>query len=246
MGVGTDSEYDSRMTLIAAFRADKGGILLCADREENDGFSKREVCKISRVSNLKFQMFMAGAGSTAIIKKAQDACEQALCKAAEAGTDVATQHQDILEGALEATYSRYVRTEQDEIRLLIVATIEKEPGVTFLYRTESTMLVREDFYAAEGSGKFISDFLADRLYQPRLGKAQLFLLASLIFREAGKAVSGVGLGAEMVLIYNGSRAMGFYGPDTVADLQDGIPSIADSIYTHWKEKVKLPDWWSEN
>ncbi|HTB98131.1 MAG TPA: hypothetical protein VK716_14060 [Terracidiphilus sp.] len=234
------------MTLIAAFRADKGGILLCADREENDGFSKREVCKISRVSNLKFQMFIAGAGPTAIIKKAQDACEQALFEAAESGIDVETSHQDILEGALEATYTRYVKTDRDEIRLLIVATIEKEPRVPFLYRTESAMLVREEFYAAEGSGKFISDFLADRLYQPSIGRAQLFLLAALIFRETGKAISGVGRGAEMVLIYNGNRSMGFYGPDCVADLQVGIPSIADSVYTHWKEKVKLPDWWREN
>ncbi|MGA2169774.1 MAG: hypothetical protein ABSG62_16335 [Terracidiphilus sp.] len=234
------------MTLIAAFRADKGGILLCADREENDGFSKREVGKISRVSNLKFQMFIAGAGSTAIIKKAQDACEQAIFEAAAEGIDVESRHQEILEGALESTYSRYVRTEQDEIRLLIVAAVEKEPRIPFLYRTQSAMLLREEFYAAEGSGKYISDFLADRLYQPGLGKAQILLLASFIFRETGKAVSGVGLGAEMVLIYNGSRAMGFYGPGAVGDLQAGIPRLSDSVYTHWKESVKLPDWWSEN
>lgn len=46
----------SGMTLIAGFRANKGGILLGADREENDGFSKREVGKISRVSNLQFRL----------------------------------------------------------------------------------------------------------------------------------------------------------------------------------------------
>jgi hypothetical protein len=57
------------MTLIAAFRAREGGVLLCADREENDGFSKREVEKISRLSLLQCQMFIAGAGYAPIIKR---------------------------------------------------------------------------------------------------------------------------------------------------------------------------------
>ena len=238
--------YDNRMTLIAAFRAEKGGILLCADREENDGFSKRAVSKISRVSNLKFQMFIAGAGSTAIIKKAQDACEQAIFKAAEDGLDVESQHQDILESALETTYSRYVKTDEDRIGLLIVAVIEAEPRVPLLYRTEGSMLIPEEFYAADGSGKFISNFLADRLYQPGLKKGQLVLLASFILREAGESVSGVGFGADMVLIYNGDRSIQFFAPGNVAELQAGIPKISNSIYTHWKDNAKLPAWCSED
>jgi hypothetical protein len=72
------------------------------------------------------------------------------------------------------------------------------------------MLVQESLYAA-GSGKFISDFLADRLYQHGIGKAQLLLLASFIFREAGQAVSGVGFEAEMVLIYKGTDHPNFTG-----------------------------------
>jgi 20S proteasome alpha/beta subunit len=233
------------MTLIAAFRASAGGILLCADREENDGFAKRDVSKISRWSNRQFQMFIAGAGSTAIIKKTQDACELAMNKAVQEGADIEAQHHEILERALEATYARYVKDERDQIALLIVAAVEKEPRVPFLYRSQSTMLIREEFYAAEGSGKFISDFLADRMYSYVLGKPQLLLLASFIFREAGEAVSGVGLGAEMVLIYNGDRSMQFYGPGNIRDLQAGIPKLAASIYSHWTDSAKLPEWWRD-
>lgn len=108
------------------------------------------------------------------------------------------------------------------------------------------MLIREEFYAAEGSGKYISDFLADRLYTPRLAKGQVFLLASLIFRETGRAVSGVGPGAEMVLIYNGNRAIGFYGAGAVEDIQAGVPSLAASVYAHWRDNAKLPTWWTED
>jgi 20S proteasome alpha/beta subunit len=233
------------MTLIAAFRAREGGILLCADREENDGFSKREVEKISRLSLLQCQMFIAGAGYAPIIKKAQRACEEAISNAAKEGADLRTEHHDLLERALEATYTRYVKSQDDEIALLIAMVPESEPRIPILYRSHSAMLVQESLYAAGGSGKFISDFLADRLYQHGIGKAQLLLLASFIFREAGQAVSGVGFEAEMVLIYNGDRSLQFYGTQSVKELQTGIPKISDSIYAHWKDNAKLPEWWGD-
>jgi len=37
------------VTLVAAFRSGNGGILLCADREENEGYAKREVDKIYHI-----------------------------------------------------------------------------------------------------------------------------------------------------------------------------------------------------
>jgi hypothetical protein len=192
------------MTLIAAFRAREGGILLCADREENDGFSKREVEKISRLSLLQCQMFIAGAGYAPIIKKAQMACEEAISNAAKEGADLLSEHHDVLERALESTYARYVKNQNDEIELLIVMVPESEPRIPVLYRSHSAMLVQESLYAAGGRGKFISDFLADRLYQHGIGKAQLLLLASFIFREAGQAVSGVGLKRKWFLYTTGT------------------------------------------
>lgn len=233
------------MTLIAAFRAREGGVLLCADREENDGFSKREAEKISRLSLPQCQMFIAGAGATHLIKKAQAACEEAIAIAAKHGLDLRSNHHHLLEEALEVTYARYVKSQNDEIRLLIVIALDSEPRVPILYRSHSAMLVEESLYAAEGIGKFFSDFLANRLYQHGIGKAQLLLLASFIFRETAQAVSGVGLGAEMVIIYSGNRTLEFYGPRSVEELQSGIPTLADSLYVHWKDNAKLPDWWQE-
>jgi hypothetical protein len=233
------------MTLIAAFRAREGGILLCADREENDGFSKREVEKISRLSLPQCQMLIAGAGATPLVKKAQAACEEAITIAAKDGVDLRPKHHDLLERALEATYARYVKSQNDEIRLLIVIVLDSDPRVPILYRTHSAMLVEESLYAAEGIGKFFSDFLADRPYLHGIGKAQLLLMASFIFRETAQAVSGVGLGAEMVLIYSGNRTLEFYGTQSLEELQSGIPELADSLYAHWKDNAKLPDWWRE-
>ena len=60
------------MTLVAAFRCKNGGILLCADREENDGFLRREVNKICRIRELiPCEFFIAGAGKSAIITNAR-------------------------------------------------------------------------------------------------------------------------------------------------------------------------------
>jgi hypothetical protein len=40
------------MTLAAAFRCQNGGILLCADREENDGVTKRQIDKIYHIKTI--------------------------------------------------------------------------------------------------------------------------------------------------------------------------------------------------
>jgi 20S proteasome alpha/beta subunit len=233
------------MTLIAAFRCKNNGVLLCADREENDGYSKRSVDKIFRISHLQYQVFIAGAGAGAVITKACIAIEEELRKAAAAGADLILGHKDLLEGTIESVYSRYVKTQQDEIGLLIVIVFESGNRVPQLYTTQSAMLVPESLYAAHGTGKVISDFLADRLYQHGVGKRQLMLLAALIFREAGKASASVGLGCDMVVIYDGDRAMQFFGPDSIKEIEAGLPEIGESVYSHWKEHVKVPDWLRE-
>jgi hypothetical protein len=53
-----------------------GGVLLCADREENDGVSKREIDKIYELKRRQGIIFIAGAGPSHVLRKFELACEQ--------------------------------------------------------------------------------------------------------------------------------------------------------------------------
>src|SRR5271165_6867460 len=76
------------MTLIAAFRCRNNGVLLCADREINDGVSKREVEKIYRILLKGCEIFIAGAGTSwDSITKAYAEIHESLHLAAEKGAD---------------------------------------------------------------------------------------------------------------------------------------------------------------
>ena len=61
------------MTLVAAYRSAEGGVLLCADREENDGWlAKRSVDKIYPIHLLPCDFYLAGAGPTPAIVKTNE------------------------------------------------------------------------------------------------------------------------------------------------------------------------------
>src|SRR6266436_8926054 len=72
-----------RMTLTNAFRARNGGVLLCADREENDGYAKTEIDKIYAITtDLKTcEVFISGAGPSDIIRKAKEHIRRSLIQA---------------------------------------------------------------------------------------------------------------------------------------------------------------------
>ena len=95
-----------QMTLINAFRARNGGILLCADREEIDWCSKAEVDKIYPITtDLKAcAVFIAGAGPSEIIGKAKDNIHKTLLQADRGRNDVLAEHQTLIEGSLRQIY----------------------------------------------------------------------------------------------------------------------------------------------
>jgi 20S proteasome alpha/beta subunit len=233
------------MTLVAGFRGRQNGILICADREENDGYSKREVEKIYTIRTKQCFVFIAGAGSAAVITKACVRIDEAFIKADAEDADLNAEHREILESSLEAIYERYVKTEYDDIGLIIVVSFQTPRLAPQLYETKRAMLVPATTYAAQGSGKMISDYLAGQLYRHGIGRAQLLMTAAFIFREAGKTSHGVGFGADMILIHEGNRSFEYYGAYAVKELEDGIPRLSDSLHAHWKEHVKLPDWYRD-
>lgn len=154
------------MTLVAAFRCPQDGILLCADGEEDDGYNKREVEKLYRISGLKeCEVYIAGAGPSDAIAKTQFVLHEAL-SGADSNTDLLKNHRALLESKLQEIHKQYAANLKEwPMQLLIVLAPRGENYIPILYRTNKAMLVPEYEYAAYGSGRPIADYLADRLFE---------------------------------------------------------------------------------
>jgi len=236
------------MTLVAAFRCQQGGILLCADREENDGYAKREVDKIYRIGELPAcEVFLAGAGPGNVIRLANQEIHLSLGKASANHVDVLAQHCNLIEEALTAICVRFAEVlELEPMNLIIVVAPRSVGSVPLLYQAQGNVLIPETYYVAHGSGKTISDYLSDRLYKPiqhgRLDKGMLGLLATFILREAGESSAGVGLGFDMVFIFDGNKELHFIPPASVKEIETGIPPLADAVHSYWESHVRIPEW----
>lgn len=231
-----------RMTLVAAFRCPKGGIMLCADREENDGYTRREVQKIYETTVHSCQIFTAGSGPSGLALNAQSDIAKTIAAEHEKGVDVLAEHRRIIEGVLRDIHKQYkAHLRSGNLELLIVVAPLVGRNVPLLYRTEWDMLIPSPTYAAAGSGKAIADYLADRLYEHgRLDKDSLKVVGAFILREAEKAAAGVGMGADMQFIHEGDRSVHHLSPGVVKELQELIPPLQESIWNDWSGRVKIP------
>ncbi len=154
------------MTLVAAFRCLRGGIMLIADREENDGYARHEVNKIYKINLVPCQIFIAGAGPSGIVSNANSYIHEAFVKALSDGKDILAEHKNIVESALKELHKRYAANlKTGYLDLLIVVAPLNSQNVPMLYRTEAAMMVPEPYYAAYGSGKTLCDYFAERLYE---------------------------------------------------------------------------------
>jgi hypothetical protein len=96
------------MTLVAAFRARKGGILLCSDRKEDDGYGQKEIDKIYYIQPLMAcQIYIAGSGPSEIIKKANEKIHQSFLLAEKDNKNVLAEHCSIIESSLQEIYNQY-------------------------------------------------------------------------------------------------------------------------------------------
>lgn len=235
------------MTLVAAFRCPKGGILLCADREEDDGYNKREVDKIIRIRELHAcEVFIAGAGPSGVITKAGIEIHQTLLKAEYDGVDLLKDHSQLIESTLKSIHKQYAEHLKSYPMHLLIVVADRAKYSPVLYRTELSMLIPENDDAAYGSGKPISDYLTDRLYSYGcLESRAMAILAAFIFREAQGSSSGVGLGADMVFIHEGGKSLYFIPAPKVKELEECIPSLGECITSYWPTKVCTPTWFKE-
>jgi 20S proteasome alpha/beta subunit len=233
------------MTLAAAFRGSKGGILLCADREWNDaGISKKEINKLFEISKLPdCDFFIAGSGPDAPIFRAYSDIRESLFKAAHRGADILDEYRDIFESTLYTVHQKFARLlKQWPMSFLVVAVPRALDKPPILYRTEGPALIPEPFYFAVGSGRPIADYLAGRLYEfGELDKKELVTVAAFILREAADSCPGVGMGANMVWIRDGDKFTHFIPPKAVKLIQEGIPKMRDAVNSYWLQHAKIPD-----
>jgi len=234
------------MTLVAAFRCRDNGMLLCADREEDDGYARRPIDKIHRLSGLReCEVFIAGSGITVTVEDAYVEIDNALRKAESSGSGVTllTEHRRIMEESLKGTHERYKEyLRRWPLHLLIIVAPRLPGAPPIFYRTDRYRLVPTALHAAFGSGKTIADYLIDRLYVHGIPNNLLLTLATFIFREAEKSSSGVGLGNDMVLIYIGGSKLEFFHTDSIKELDAGIPGLQEALWSHWQTHLKPPDW----
>jgi len=235
------------MTLVAAFRCRQGGILLCADREENDGYARREVEKIYRVDGLPAcEVFLAGTGPGNIIRLANEEIHLTLGTASANRVNVMAEHRRLIEQAVAAIYVRFGKVLKQEPMGMIIVVAPRAHGVPLLYHTDNAVLVPETYYAAYGSGKTVADYLSDRIYRPHqhggLDKGLIGVMAAFILREAEQSSAGVGLGFDMVFIHEGDKSLHFIPPDAAKEIEAGVPSLADAIYSYWKDHATVPEW----
>lgn len=230
------------MTLVAAFRCSKGGILLCADREENDGYFRREVDKIYKINTPHAQFFIAGSGPSAMVTKVNNEINEALFKAESKGSDLRSEHKEVIEACLQRVHKQYAANLKGTfLELLLIFAPLDARFVPTLYRTDHAALIPEATYWAYGSGKPIADYFADRIYEyGHLDKDGMKIIAAFILREAEKAAVGVGLGADIWFIHEGEKAVHILSKGVVKEIQDCIPPISDSLWFHWKEHITLP------
>jgi len=232
------------MTLVAAFRCSKGGVMLCADREENDGYTRREVDKIYRLNLTTGQVFLAGAGPSGIVTAAFADIHQDFAKAHAEGNNVwlPEQHKPLIESRLRLLHKQY----KDNIKpgyldLLIVIAPFAADRFPMVYRTELALIIPEPCYVAAGTGKTLSDYFADRLYEcARIDKDSLKVLGAFILRETEKAAAGVGLGADIQFIHEGDKSVHHLFSGVVKEIQNLIPQVSESLWSDWTAKVRLP------
>jgi 20S proteasome alpha/beta subunit len=230
------------MTLIAAFRCRNNGILLCADRKEDDGLAIREVEKIFHTGFRQFELFMAGAGTITTIKDAWTEITQELYKANYEKGNLLLEHRPIIEACLSAIHLKHKKDLQAyPLGLLIVIQPYQQNSVPALYRTDRGTLIPEGEYAAYGTGRTLADYFAGYLYKHGQADDYLAVLASFIFREAEKSASGVGLGNDMIFICPGGTRKELH-TESISQIQAEIPPLADAIQSYWSEHIKVPEW----
>ena len=240
------------MPLIAGFRLHRGGILVCADREQLTGAGKHSVERIDRFSLSESSYVVAGTGSVPVLSNALPRIRQYLQDAERHGRDLRAEHQSIIGAALRPLHEEMVWGRPDEnersINLIVAASFGQQKGeiTTALYGNYGDTLYPANAYLCEGTGRDLAYYLADNLYSgvyftlPNRTKA--VVQAAFVFRGVREAVSGIGLETGMVLLSGTERGVRVIPHGIVDRLEQELTDIQSGIQRAWNQGLKLPEW----
>ncbi|HEY6767895.1 MAG TPA: hypothetical protein VI386_24335 [Candidatus Sulfotelmatobacter sp.] len=231
------------MTLIAAFRC-RESILLCADREESSGLSKKASDKLQVLMAQPWVTVVANAGSAPLADLAAKRLGESLGHASCRGIDyLEANHEQIIIDVLTRVHEDHIwkNPRTDHKINLIIGLSFAASKTQYLYVTEDNIPQPITTYCCRGYGEDLCTYFAEHLYEKRLTPDEMILLAALIFREVNASVQFCGKGTDMVLLRPGELAMSIL-PDGVESIQRTIPPFSEVVNTFWKSTKLLPKW----
>lgn len=231
------------MTIIAGFCCQEN-LLLCADREESSGASRRVINKLRTLMADPYVLIVANAGSSALADLAMKRLQLNFVRASGNLKTLETDHEQIIIDTLTKLYEEHVwnnpRT-HNEISLIIALSFTETSKAQYLYLTQDNIPQPISTYCCKGYGEDLCTYFAEHLYHPLLTAEEGILLASLIFREVNSSVQFCGKGTDMALLRPGERAMTIL-PFGVEEIQKKIPEFSRVMSSFWESIEQLPEW----
>jgi hypothetical protein len=202
------------VTIVAGFKGTEG-VVLCADTQETVGISKRNVPKLrfepsGRLATLQRvlggeneheSLAVAFCGSTdngpfldMLIDKAWQAAQ---------GAATPPEASDLIEQSIKRVHREYRGIYQTGF----LPTVEliygiKMMGRSALFHAYGPAVTKKDNFVTAGVGSYLADFLAERMYDHRLGLRQLIILAEYILFQAKEHVEGCGGDSHIAVLRN--------------------------------------------
>ncbi|HEX6803639.1 MAG TPA: hypothetical protein VF133_08175 [Terriglobales bacterium] len=238
------------MTIAAGFFF-KDGLLVCADREEASGASKKSVSKIFNINSEQWTIVGANAGSGPVADLAIKRLKWEFIKTfarSLGGLGALESPEERLENAIVSVLTRihedhiWKNTKTDHSMRLIIAINFFKTRQQYLYLTEDNIPQPISTYCCMGYGEDLCTYFAERLYHRELNKDEMALLASFIFREVNASVQYCGKGTDMVIMSQGVRPAIHIRPYGVEAIQNAIPEFSATMSKFWDHTKSLPEW----
>jgi 20S proteasome alpha/beta subunit len=241
-----------KMTIAAGFFF-KDGIVVCADREESSGASKKSVSKLFNLNSEEWTIVGATAGSgpaaDLAVKRLRWEFVKTFALSLGSGSALAlASPEEHLENAIINVLTKvhedhiWKNTHTDHSMRMIIAINFFKTGQQYLYRTEDNIPQPIETYCCMGYGEDLCTYFAERLYHRELNKDEMALLAAFIFREVNASVQFCGKGTDMALMRKGIRSAAYIKPHGVESIQREIPEFSATMSSFWNGTKSLPNW----
>jgi len=179
------------VTIAAGFHC-KDGILICADREESSGTSKKVAQKLVTLHADPWNMTVGTAGSAPVGDLAVKRLREAFIREFTVSmTDpyglygLEQKHEQVIIDVLTKLHEDHIwkNPKTDHSVKLIIGVSFLKLNRQYLYLTEDNVPQPIDSYCCMGYGEDLCTYFAERLYHRQLSIEEMMLLASFIFRE---------------------------------------------------------------